>query len=55
VEVLRFRDEAYVKYYSSERYQRMIREKFGEEVLRGIAGGLTKSLRREYLEETQSL
>ncbi|MEW6376166.1 MAG: radical SAM protein [Thermodesulfobacteriota bacterium] len=53
-EVLRFRDEAYVKYYSNERYQRMIREKFGEVVLGGIVEGLTKRLKRKYLEETQS-
>jgi len=52
VEVLGFRDEAYVKYYSNERYQRMIREKFGEEVLGGIVKGLTKRLKRKYLEET---
>jgi len=54
VEVLRFRDEAYVKYYSNDRYQRMIREKFGEEVLAGIVKGLTKRLKRKYLEEAQS-
>ncbi len=51
-EVLRFRDEAYVKYYSNERYQKMIREKFGEEILEGIKKGLTKRLKRKYLEET---
>jgi anaerobic magnesium-protoporphyrin IX monomethyl ester cyclase len=52
VDVLRFRDEAYVKYYSNETYQRMIKEKFGQDVLDGIIRGLTKSLRRKYLEET---
>lgn len=51
-EVLRFRDEAYVKYYSSDRYQNMIKEKFGEEVLEVIKKGLTKRLKRKYLEET---
>jgi anaerobic magnesium-protoporphyrin IX monomethyl ester cyclase len=51
VDVLKFRDEAYVKYYSSERYQRMIRGKFGTEVLDGIIKGLTKKLRRKILEE----
>jgi radical SAM superfamily enzyme YgiQ (UPF0313 family) len=51
-EVLRYRDEAYVEYYSNQRYQRMIREKFGEEVLGGIVKGLTKRLKRKYLEET---
>jgi radical SAM superfamily enzyme YgiQ (UPF0313 family) len=52
-DVLRFRDEAYVKYYHSERYQKMIREKFGEEVLEGIKKGLTKRLRRKYLEQAE--
>lgn len=52
VDVLRFRDEAYVKYYSNDRYQSMIKEKFGEEVLEGIRKTLTKGLRRKYLEET---
>ncbi len=52
VDVLRFRDEAYVKYYSNERYQRMIKGKFGQEVLDGIVRGLTKRLKRKYLEET---
>lgn len=50
VEVLRFRDEAYVKYYNNEKYQNMIREKFGEEVLEEIKKSLTKRLRRKYLE-----
>ena len=53
VDVLRFRDEAYVRYYSGERYQKMIREKFGVEVLEGIVKGLTGRLRRKYLDETQ--
>lgn len=52
VDILRFRDEAYVKYYSNERYQRMIEEKFGQEVLDGIVRGLTKRLKRKYLEES---
>jgi radical SAM superfamily enzyme YgiQ (UPF0313 family) len=52
VDVLRFRDEAYVKYYSNERYQKMIVEKFGEEVLGEITRGLTKKLKRKYLEGT---
>ncbi|MBM4348284.1 MAG: radical SAM protein [Deltaproteobacteria bacterium] len=50
-DVLRFRDEAYVKYYSNERYQSMIREKFGKEVLDGIVRGLTKKLKRKHLGE----
>ena len=52
IEVLRFRDEAYVKYYNNERYQRMVSEKFGMGVLEGIREGLTKRLRRKYLEES---
>ena len=49
VDILRFRDEAYVKYYSNERYQRMIKKKFGQEVLDGIVKGLTRRLKRKYL------
>ena len=52
MEVLNFRDEAYVKYYSNERYQKMIREKFGEDVLDRIVKGLTRRLKRKYLEGT---
>ncbi len=51
MEVLRFRDEAYVKYFSNEKSQNMVREKFGEEVLRHIRNSLTKRLRRKLLEE----
>jgi anaerobic magnesium-protoporphyrin IX monomethyl ester cyclase len=51
VEVLRFRDEAYVRYFSNERYQNMVSKKFGEEVLREIQKNLTKRLRRKLLEE----
>jgi anaerobic magnesium-protoporphyrin IX monomethyl ester cyclase len=51
-DVLRSRDEAYVKYYSNGRYQRMVREKFGIEVLEGVKKSLTKRLKRKYLEET---
>jgi len=32
-EVLAFRDQAFITYFSSDRYQTMIREKFGEETL----------------------
>jgi radical SAM superfamily enzyme YgiQ (UPF0313 family) len=51
IDVLKFRDEAYVKYYSNERYQSMIKEKFGQQVLDEIVRGLTKRLKRKYLEE----
>ena len=50
-DVLRFRDDAYVRYYGNERYQKMVEEKFGEEVLLSIKKGLTKKLKRKYLEE----
>ncbi|MBI5560801.1 MAG: B12-binding domain-containing radical SAM protein [Deltaproteobacteria bacterium] len=50
-DVLKFRDESYTRYSSGERYQRMIREKFGGEVLDAIKNGLTKKLRRRHLEE----
>jgi radical SAM superfamily enzyme YgiQ (UPF0313 family) len=32
-EVLAFRDQAFITYFSSDRYQNMVREKFGEETL----------------------
>lgn len=54
IDVLKFRDEAYVKYYSSEKYQKMIRNKFGEKVLEEIKRTLTKKLKRKYLEERES-
>jgi anaerobic magnesium-protoporphyrin IX monomethyl ester cyclase len=50
-EVLRFRDEAYVKYFSNKRYQKMVSKKFGKEVFREIQKNLTKRLRRKLLEE----
>lgn len=53
-DVLRFRDESYVRYYGNEKYQKMIREKFGEDVLEGIKQGLTKKLRRKCLEENHT-
>lgn len=53
-DVLAFRDEAYIKYYDNKRYQKMIKEKFGEEVLEGIKNTLTKRLRRKYLSRQES-
>ncbi|MDR4498228.1 MAG: hypothetical protein MRK02_09960 [Candidatus Scalindua sp.] len=50
-DVLKFRDDAYVRYYGNERYQKMVEEKFGKEVLFSIKKGLTKKLKRKYLEE----
>lgn len=51
-EVLKFRDEAYVKYCASEKYLRLVREKFGDDVANGIKAGLTSRLKRKYLEES---
>ncbi len=49
-DVLRFRDDAYVRYYGNEKYQKMVEEKFGKDVLASIKIGLTKKLKRKYLE-----
>ncbi len=54
IEVLRFRDNAYVRYFSGERYQKMVRERFGEAVLEEIKSKLTRRLRRKYLEEVST-
>lgn len=35
-EVLKFRDEAFVKYFTNERYLNLVKDKFGEEVSRHI-------------------
>lgn len=48
-EVLKFRDEAFVKYFSSQRYQNMILEKFGQKALNDIYNMLSKKLRRKIL------
>jgi len=47
-EVLRFRDRAFVDYFSDERYQRMIRETFGEEALDHIGRMLEHKMVRKF-------
>ncbi len=48
-EILRFRDDAFNEFYSSERYQKMICEKFGEETLKHIKAMLKYRLKRRLL------
>ena len=48
-EVLRFRDEAFVKYFSRPEYLSMIREKFGEEAVLHIKEMLKHKIKRKYL------
>lgn len=48
--VLRFRDEAFVTYFSNPAYQMMIHEKFGWETLAHINKMLTYKLKRKLLE-----
>jgi radical SAM superfamily enzyme YgiQ (UPF0313 family) len=50
-EVLRFRDEAFLKYFSSPRYLDLVRRKFGEEVVSHIKEMSKIRLRRKLLEE----
>lgn len=50
-EILQFRDNAFIKFYSSNRYQDMILEKFGEETLHHIKDMLRHSLKRKLLED----
>jgi len=49
-EVLKFRDEAFVKYYSNPSYIEMIKKKFGERVEEHIKKLLTLRLKRKILE-----
>ncbi|MDD1679302.1 MAG: B12-binding domain-containing radical SAM protein, partial [Methanomicrobiales archaeon] len=49
--ILQFRDNAFNDYYSSERYQNMVLEKFGPETLEHIKKMLEHKLRRKLLEE----
>lgn len=46
-EVLKFRDEAFLRYFSSERYLTMIREKFGEKVVEHLARMMQVRLKRK--------
>ncbi|HLA36371.1 MAG TPA: radical SAM protein [Rhodocyclaceae bacterium] len=49
-EVLRFRDDAFVKYFSAPSYLEMVERKFGREVLTHIEAMLKLKLRRRLLE-----
>ena len=49
-EVLRFRDEAFTRYFTSGRYLSMIRKKFGEEVVDHLRRMTQIRLRRKLLE-----
>ena len=49
-EVLRFRDEAFVQYFSNPRYLAMIQEKFGDETVAHIHKMLSYKLKRKLLE-----
>lgn len=48
-EILRFRDNAFNEFYSSQRYQKMIVEKFGEDTLRHIKDIIKYRLKRRLL------
>jgi hypothetical protein len=48
-EVLAFRDEAFQTYFSDERYQAMVKEKFGEETLAHVVAMLQYRLTRKLI------
>jgi hypothetical protein len=48
-EVVRFRDEAFLKYYTNERYLRMIAERFGPETLAHVQQMTSYRLERDLL------
>jgi radical SAM superfamily enzyme YgiQ (UPF0313 family) len=50
-EVLKFRDEAFIEYYTNEKYINMIRAKFGQKTVDEINDMLKHKLRRKILEE----
>lgn len=50
-EVLRFRDEAFRRYFGNPRYLDMVAQKFGWETRRHVEGITLKRLRRKLLEE----
>ena len=50
-QVLRFRDEAFVEYNSSPRYQRMLQEKFGDDAVAWVRELLKIRLPRRLLED----
>lgn len=50
-EVLKFRDEAFIRYYRDSRYQDMIKAVFGDEALRAVTEMLKVKLKRKYIAE----
>ena len=50
-EVLRFRDSAFMKYFTNPRYLNMVKVKFGEETLKNIQEMTRIQIRRKLLEE----
>jgi len=48
-EILQFRDNAFIEFYTSEGYQKMIYEKFGETTLQNIKNMLRYKLKRKLL------
>lgn len=51
-EVLRFRDDAFHRYFSDERYLRLVRRKFGEDVVSHVHDMAGIRLKRKLLEES---
>ena len=50
MQVLKFRDEAFMKYFTSEKYLKMIEEKFGKQAREHLENMTTMKLRRKLLE-----
>ena len=50
-EVLKFRDEAFTRYYTDPRYLELVRRRFGEDVLSHVQQMTRVGLRRKLLEE----
>ena len=50
-EVLKFRDEAFDKYYNNKEYLESIREKFGNETYNGIKNMISYKLKRKLLRD----
>ncbi len=50
-EVLKFRDEAFTRYFSDPGYLDLVRRRFGEDVLAHVRGMTQVRLRRKLLEE----
>ena len=54
-ELIKFRDAAFVEFFSGERYQNMIQEKFGSDILKKIKKMLEKNLERVPYPEKEKL